>query len=153
MCLSILESVKGVQDLSVLWINKVHHERSGKPVLIMWYQIARLITVQTGLLLSCFCSIVVATIGYVAAMVLVKIKEEEVGSRVKFSRPSCMRRWWLQGRRRRNAAQVLPWQGFVGTLCRGRKFRYKGEEGGPLLEFCHDRSSQEISAATDNFAR
>jgi hypothetical protein len=50
----------------------------------MWYQSARLITVQIGLLLSCFCSIAVATIGYVAAMLLVKIKEEEVGGRVKF---------------------------------------------------------------------
>jgi hypothetical protein len=50
----------------------------------MWYQIARLITVQIGLLLSCFCSIAVATIGYVAAILLVKIKEEEVGGRVKF---------------------------------------------------------------------
>jgi hypothetical protein len=38
MCLSILESVKGVQDLSVLWIIKVHRERSGQPFLIMWYQ-------------------------------------------------------------------------------------------------------------------
>jgi hypothetical protein len=30
----------------------------------------------------------VATIGYVAAMLLVKMKEEEVGGRVKFKRPS-----------------------------------------------------------------
>ena len=84
MRLSILESVKGVQDLSVLWIIKVHRERSGKPVLIMWYQIARLMTVQIGLMFSCFCLIAVATIGYAAAMLLVKIKEEEVGGRVKF---------------------------------------------------------------------
>lgn len=127
MRLSILESVEEVQDLSVLWINKVHRERSGKPHLIMWYQIARLITVQIGLLLGCFCSIAVATIGYVAAMVLVKIKEEEVGSRVKFSRPSCMRSWWLQGRGRRSATRVLPRQEFARNLCRGRKIR--GEEG------------------------
>ena len=49
----------------------------------MWYQSARLITVQIALLLGCFCSVAVATIGYVAAMLLVKI-EEEVGGRVKF---------------------------------------------------------------------
>jgi hypothetical protein len=50
----------------------------------MWYQSARLITVQIALLFGCFCSVVVATIGYVAAMLLVKIKEKEVGGRVKF---------------------------------------------------------------------
>ena len=50
----------------------------------MWYQSARLITVQIALLLGCFCSIAVATIGYVAAMLLVQIEEEEVSGRVKF---------------------------------------------------------------------
>jgi hypothetical protein len=40
----------------------------------MWYQFARLIMVQIALLLGCFCSIAVATIGYVAAMLLVKIE-------------------------------------------------------------------------------
>jgi hypothetical protein len=50
----------------------------------MWYQIARLITVQIALLFGCFYSVAVATIGYVAAMLLVKIEEEEVGGRVKF---------------------------------------------------------------------
>ena len=35
MRLSILESVEGVQDLSVLRINKVHRERSGNLFLIM----------------------------------------------------------------------------------------------------------------------
>jgi hypothetical protein len=54
----------------------------------MWYQIARLITVQIALLLGCFCSVAVATIGYVAAMLLVKIEEEEVNGRVKFKRKS-----------------------------------------------------------------
>jgi hypothetical protein len=42
--------------------------------------------VQVGLLINCFCSIAVATIGYVVAMLLVKIKQEEVGGRVKFAR-------------------------------------------------------------------
>ena len=60
----------------------------------MCYQFARLITVQIALLLGCFSSVVVATIGYVAAMLLVKIKEEEVGGRVKFKNPSLMRRRW-----------------------------------------------------------
>jgi hypothetical protein len=50
----------------------------------MWYQFARLITVQIVLLLGCFCSVAVVTVGYVAAMLLVKIKEEEVVGRVKF---------------------------------------------------------------------
>jgi hypothetical protein len=50
----------------------------------MWYQFARLITVQIALSLGCFCSVAVATIGYVAAMLLVQIKEEGVGVRVKF---------------------------------------------------------------------
>jgi hypothetical protein len=50
----------------------------------MWYQFARLITMQIALLLGCFYSIAVDTIGYVAAMLLVKIEEEEVGGRVKF---------------------------------------------------------------------
>ena len=39
---------------------------------------------QIALLLGCFCSVAVATIGYVAAMLLVKIEEEEVSGRVKF---------------------------------------------------------------------
>ncbi|KAK1652267.1 hypothetical protein QYE76_070072 [Lolium multiflorum] len=81
MCLSILESVEEVQDLSVIWIIKVHRERSGNHFLIMWYQIARLITVHIALLLGCFYSVVVATIGYVVAMLLVKIEEEEVGGK------------------------------------------------------------------------
>ena len=79
------------------------------------------------MLLGCFYSVAVATIGYVAAMLLVKIKEEEVGGRVKFQRPSFMRRWWLQGRGRRSATRVLPRQEFARNLCRGRKIR--GEEG------------------------
>nr|XP_051201639.1 proline-rich receptor-like protein kinase PERK10 [Lolium perenne] len=43
-------------------------------------------TASIALLLDCFCSVAVATIGYVTAMLLVKIKEEELGSRVKFAR-------------------------------------------------------------------
>ena len=47
---------------------------------------SRLITVQIALLLGCFCSVAVATIGYVAAILLVQIEEEEVDS-VKFKFP------------------------------------------------------------------
>ena len=85
MCLGILESVKGVQDLSILWItrcivkdraNNSHHVVSD----------SRLITVQIDELFGEFVSVEVATIGYVAAILLVQIEEEEVDS-VKFKFP------------------------------------------------------------------
>ena len=60
----------------------------------MWYQFARLIRVQIALLLGCFYSIAVATIGYVAAMLLVKIEEEDVGGKGeagKIARKKCCR--------------------------------------------------------------
>ena len=85
MCLGILESVKGVQGLSILWItrcivkdrdNNSHHVVSD----------SRLITVQIDVLFAEFVSVEVATIGYVAAILLVQIEEEEVDS-VKFKFP------------------------------------------------------------------
>jgi hypothetical protein len=45
----------------------------------------------------------------------VKIKEEEVSGKVKFKKPSFMRRWWWQGRGRRSATEALPRQEFAGN--------------------------------------
>ena len=85
MCLSIFGSAKEVQGLSILWItrcivkdraNNSHHVVSD----------SRLITVQIDELFGEFVSVEVATIGYVAAILLVQIEEEEVDS-VKFKFP------------------------------------------------------------------
>jgi hypothetical protein len=89
----------------------------------MWYQIARLITVQIGLLFSCFCSIAVATIGYVAAMLLVKIKEEEVGGRVKFQRLSFHAEVVAARERKKSAAESLPRQDFLPRQGKSRRRR------------------------------
>ena len=63
---------------------------------IIWYQCARLITVQIDLLLGCSARFAVAAIGYVAALLLVKIEKafvrSEVGSSVKIEdRPDAAR--------------------------------------------------------------
>jgi hypothetical protein len=73
----------------------------------MWYQFARLITVQIGLLFGCFCSIAVATIGYIAAMLLVKIEEEEVGDKGEvetIAKVFVVVCWWRRRPRRKDEA-------------------------------------------------